>query len=102
MTLEDLNNAEWERDEYDYLVLRHGDVWIWIGLRQEYCDRGHWYANVGGGIPEIDFADSFPRFYMDLETAKKEMRAWLIWRLYKVSDTAHQIFEWKNKEKMGA
>lgn len=59
------------------------DVWAWIAARPAYCDRGHWEFNVMNGIPDLDGMDSFPRYYMHLETAIKEATDWIFWRLYK-------------------
>jgi len=66
---------------------RIDDVLLTIEPRPKYCDRGHWYAKVEG-IPGIDEADKFPRYYMDLSAAMDEMKSWLCWRLYKV-DIGH-------------
>lgn len=84
----------WVRDKYDHWNLkfgaemdfpdgrRFGPVHAWIGPRPAYCDRGHWQFNVDG-IPSLDHADSFPRYYMDLDVAKREAEAWLRWRIFK-------------------
>lgn len=56
---------------------------VYISPRNSYCDRGHWQAHVDG-IPSIDHADSFPRYFMRLSVAKQEMGEWLAWRLFKV------------------
>ena len=53
---------------------------VWIEPRPRYCNRGRYHANYEGSF-FIDAADSFPRYYMDLETAKREMRAWLLHRI---------------------
>lgn len=53
---------------------------IWIDPRAGHCDRGRYAANYDGPF-FIDAADGFPRYYMDLETAKREMKAWLEWRI---------------------
>jgi hypothetical protein len=59
---------------------RLGDSMVTIERRPSYCDRGHFIANVFG-VADIDGADSFPRYFMDLERAKLEMAEWLEWRL---------------------
>jgi hypothetical protein len=46
-----------------------------------YCDRGRFVGKVFG-VPDIDGADSFPRYYMDIDRAKLEMAEWLDWRLF--------------------
>lgn len=71
---------EWTLDEYRCWNLRIGDAHVWLAPRPAYCDRGHWHANVMG-VPHIDEADAFPRYYMNLERAKLEMTEWLEWRL---------------------
>lgn len=71
---------EWTLDEYGYWNIHHEHVHIWLGPRPAYCDRGHWLGGVDG-IGSIDGADMFPRYYMDLDRAKAEMRDWLEWRL---------------------
>lgn len=85
----------WQRDEHGCLNLRFiadivepstgalkpYEIHAWIIQRPYYCDRGHWLFNVS--IPGVDWADGFPRYYMDLDIAKREAEAWLRWRLFK-------------------
>ena len=82
-----LTEAVWEIDEYACWNLRfmHGDqlVHAHIQTRPKYCDRGHWVFNVDG-VAALDAADSFPRYYMDLNAAMTEATDWLNWRLFKV------------------
>jgi hypothetical protein len=52
----------------------------WIEPRPAYCNRGRYIAQYDGSF-FIDGGDSFPRYYMDLETAKREMKAWLLHRI---------------------
>jgi hypothetical protein len=83
--LQALKDAEWEEcSSVHYFIyeLEHEGAKISIESRNSYCDRGHWLAKVEG-IISIDDSDFFPRFYMDIEVAQKEMKEWLIWRLYK-------------------
>jgi hypothetical protein len=58
------------------------EVHAFIQPRPDYCDRGHWVFNVDGPL-EHDGADSFPRYFMDLERAKAEAEAYLLWRLFR-------------------
>lgn len=53
---------------------------VWIEPRPSYCDRGRYHANYQGSF-YIDHGDGFPRYYMDLEVAKQEMKAWLLHRI---------------------
>ena len=71
---------EWTLDEYGCWNLHRGDVHVWLQQRPPYCDRGHWLGNVEG-ISSIDWADAFPRYFMNFERAKLEMAEWLDWRL---------------------
>jgi hypothetical protein len=71
---------EWLLDEYDCWTLEIGHAKVRLMKRPPYCDRGHWLASVDG-IPSIDHADSFPRYFMNLTRAKDELRDWLHWRL---------------------
>lgn len=50
----------------------------WIQNRPDYCDRGHWQAQIERS--DIDAADAFPRYFMRLETAKQEMMDFVRWR----------------------
>lgn len=76
----DIQQSEWELDSDRCWNLRVGRVHVWLQPRPTYCDRGHWVGNIMG-IPTIDSADAFPRYYMNLERAKLEMCEWLKWRL---------------------
>lgn len=58
-------------------------VHAFLQKRPYYCDRGHWSFNVDG-IPDMDGADSFPRYYMDLEAAMCEVADFLNWRLFQL------------------
>jgi hypothetical protein len=71
---------DWELDEYGCWIFKTDKARVWLQARPLYCDRGHWMANVDG-VAYIDHADSFPRFFMDLDRAKLEMKEWLLWRL---------------------
>ena len=56
--------------------------WVaWLNPRPSYCDRGHWQVNVD--LPDIDYADQFPRYYMSKSVAIAETEAFLKWRLWK-------------------
>ncbi len=73
--------GEWVRDVHNHTwVFQLGEAWVWIAVRPPYCDRGHYVGNVGN-VPDIDAADGFPRYFMDLERAKLELAEWLQWRL---------------------
>jgi len=61
-------------------VYRIGHAYVTLGKRNAYCDRGHWDGKVFG-VPDIDWQDGFPRYYMDERRAKAELAAWLEWRL---------------------
>ena len=59
----------------------------WIKRRNWYCDRGHFELEIEGPLVNcwnpIDASDSFPRYYMDGEIAKREAKNFIIWRLFK-------------------
>jgi hypothetical protein len=61
-------------------------VSVTIEPRPAYCDRGHWFAKAYGPL-DIAAADSFPRYFMDLERAKAEMKEWLVWRVQRLEST---------------
>lgn len=86
------DGARWTLDGYGCLNLllrdaQGGRVHCWIAPRQSYCDRGHWEFKCDAPGLCLDGADSFPRFFMDLETAIREAEAWLRWRLYRKTAT---------------
>lgn len=54
----------------------------WVNKRPEYCDRGHWQAQVEWA--GIDHQDAFPRYFMRYETAVQEMEDFLRWRLERI------------------
>jgi hypothetical protein len=72
---------------YDTWEIRFEDangvqIVTWIAKRPSYCDRGSVSAHIEG-ISSIDEADGFPRYYMTMEVAKREMKEWLLWRVFK-------------------
>lgn len=73
--------------EYNTWEIRFADpngnpMVAWIEQRPSYCDRGNFCVKVEG-LPSIDAEDGFPRFYMNLEIAKRETKEWLMWRVFK-------------------
>lgn len=55
---------------------RNGRMLAWLERRPAYCDRGRFHANVD--IPVfISEADTWPRYYFDLERGKLELLAYL-------------------------
>lgn len=87
-----LENPVWFIDEYGIHNLKfmlfstslHGPrdytVHAHITPRPAYCDRGHFHLLIDGPFG-FDSADSFPRYFMDLEIAKKEAVDFLQWRI---------------------
>jgi len=81
-------NAEWKHDpKYDAWVLHAEGALIVIAPRPGHCDRGRYVVTVSG-LGDIDHADGFPRYFMDLERAKQEMTDWIAWRLRTYTLTA--------------
>jgi hypothetical protein len=83
-----ISHAEWYLDEWNvWNFLTHdpmgNPVHAFIQKRPPYCDRGHYSFNVDARL-NLDGADSFPRYYMDLDTAMLEAVKWLNWRMYKI------------------
>ncbi len=60
-------------------------VHAWIARRPVYCDRGHWQFMVEG-LHDIDGADSFPRYFVDLNAAVEEAERFLRWRIWRASN----------------
>jgi hypothetical protein len=84
--------TQWELDEHNSWNLKFknptnngDDVWVFIETRNSYCDRGHFSYGCMHGIPS-DGADSFPRYFMNLDRCMAEAEEWTAWRLWK-SDT---------------
>jgi len=58
-----------------------GPCSVSIQPRPAYCDRGNWVATADSTKPyDLDGADGFPRYYMDLERAKAELEDWMLKR----------------------
>lgn len=76
----------WDQDKdhntFDCLIA--GMRVAFITKRPHYCDRGHWSMQCE--LPDLDGADSFPRYYMNFETARAETEAFLKWRLWRIRD----------------
>lgn len=87
-----MTETRWQLDSYNTLnlwVLNHegAHIHVWIAPRQHYCDRGHWAVHIDAPSLYIDAQDSFPRYFMQLETAIIETEAWLRWRLHRRTAT---------------
>jgi hypothetical protein len=56
---------------------------IWLQKRPGWCDRGRWSATLDAwgriGVT-IDHQDAWPRYYMNLTTAKFELFEWIMHR----------------------
>jgi hypothetical protein len=76
---------EWKQTDYPGVGVLHelvddetGETLGWVQNRPDYCDRGHWHANIERG--DLDAQDAFPRYFMRLATAKQEMMDFVRWR----------------------
>jgi hypothetical protein len=75
--------SEWRYDS-EYLTdeIQGLDCHIWIERRPNYCDRGNFLAKIEL-LPHsqrrlnLDDADGWPRYYMDLARAKAEIEDWM-------------------------
>lgn len=81
-----IDRAEWARDSWGCLILsvrnnRDLPVYATLSLRQPYCDRGHIQLLISG-ITDLDYADSFPRFFFSFGEADHHTRTFLKWRLF--------------------
>jgi hypothetical protein len=73
--------AEWTYNEEERCwSISNGPAYVTLAHRPQHCDRGRWVSMVSG-IDDIDGADGFPRYFMNLDRAKAEMAEWLGWRL---------------------
>lgn len=98
---EDILGLDWILDSYGYWWLRvvgsNGQkTTLFIQPRANYCDRGHWqviceYYCSEHGMDTIDGADCFPRMFMSLEVAKREIQEWIAWRMYKHSKDVGEL-----------
>ena len=85
----DIDVAEWEwvvEDRCWTLKVHDKDgreVVCYLTKRPPYCDRGHWMFQIDGHL-NIDFADSFPRYFFTLKEADWHVRTFLKWRLWNV------------------
>jgi hypothetical protein len=80
-----VGDVRFEEDDIDGFcvidVTINGVVVGSLEPRPHYCDRGHW--KFLSDLPDIDGADGFPRYYMNIVTAKLEIISWLNWRLWR-------------------
>ena len=53
-----------------------------LSVRPAYCDRGHLQLLIDGHL-NIDWADSFPRYFFSMEEATHHTKVFLKWRLWK-------------------
>ena len=94
----DFSKLDWVKDG-DYPVTFNGMVKdrrvAWIHKRPLYCNRGHWQANIDLHI-ELNNQDRFPRYFMELETAKKEIELFLQWRVNKIRAETSEKFQATN------
>ena len=91
----EIDQAKWEKDEYGVLNLHVCDkngkyVHVWLSLRPVYCDRGHIQMSIDGPV-NLDWADSFPRFFFSFQEADAHVRNFLKWRLWKHRMHPHRL-----------
>lgn len=67
-------------EDYNTWNISADGAHVSIAHRPHWCDRGR-YVAVVTGVGDIDRADEFPRYFMNLERAKDEMAEWLGWRI---------------------
>ena len=77
-----ITTSHWvERQGYE--EIEGLDCLVWISKRPNYCDRGNFWAQVdvksGGNAARLnlDAADAWPRYYMNLDRAKLEIEEWM-------------------------
>lgn len=93
--VEEINSAEWIKDQYGWLNLKVHDkdgnpIECALSLRPPYCDRGHIQLIIDGPL-NLDGADSFPRFFFNFEEADRHTRTFLKWRLWKHRENPHTL-----------
>lgn len=68
-------------------------VHAWIEERPSYCDRGRFQATCADNpnALNLDPADGFPRYYMHMAVALREMTDWLNWRLFQARTTPSPV-----------
>lgn len=93
--LRQLETARWIKDEHGVLNLyvqtpEGAQVHAWLSLRPPYCDRGHIQLCIDGPI-DLDYADSFPRFFFSFREADEHTRTFLKWRLWKERTHPHVL-----------
>jgi hypothetical protein len=90
-----IEDAEWTRDQYNYLVLKvpnkdGREVIAYLSLRPTYCDRGHIQLLMDGDI-SLDRMDSFPRFFFSASEAKTHVICFLKWKLWQERTHPHDL-----------
>ena len=74
----ELMALEWKQEDGYWSIRIKAGVEVTLEPRPQYCDRGNWIAKVESRIPDdIDYADFWPRYYMDFDRAKLEVEDWL-------------------------
>lgn len=69
---------KWEYKENRWWEVVYGGVGVCIEPRPGYCDRGRWIAKIfEPGMLYLDSSDGWPRYYFNLERAKKEIEDFL-------------------------
>lgn len=105
--IKQINEAQWELMEGSlnlFVTDAQGRrVIAWLTRRPHYCDRGHIQLNIDmpgavPGVPELDAADSFPRYFFGFEEADRHTRAFLKWRIWKTRTAAAESIQgfWDN------
>ena len=95
--IEEIDNAKWLYDpEYKCLNMIVHDKEgrenkVNLSLRLEYCDRGHIQLLIDGYL-DIDWADSFPRYFFSFEEADRHTREFLKWRIWDHRTHPHELF----------
>lgn len=95
--IKEIEEAKWTKDEYGtrWLIVhdeRGRGVGAWVTLRPNYCDRGHMQMCIDGHL-NLDWADSFPRYFFSFEECDNHVRLFLKWRLWKHREHPHEFPE---------
>lgn len=85
--IEEIDSVKWVADSFGVLNLyvhdkNHQVVHAFLAMRPQYCDRGHMQLLINGDV-DLDWADSFPRFFFSFREADEHTRLFLKWRLWK-------------------
>lgn len=83
LTLDWSYMPDWKSWEIRFADANGTPLVLWLSYRPSHCNLGRFSGHFEGLTGFDPATEGFPRYYMDLDVGKRELREWAAWRVFK-------------------